>query len=107
MSHTIVAVDVYCEEKTETHPVYRIFLDGQLVIERIFWPVRDEFFIQEQLTMENDGTEHIINIDNVFGEFGKIKVKKVKFLDGNDKKVIKLRSITDSQGTIKFTLPKR
>lgn len=107
MSHTIIAVDVYCEEKTETHPTYRVFLDDQLVVERPFWPDHNESFIQEQLTMENDNKNHTISVINVFEDFGKIKVKKVKFLDGTDKKVIKVNSINDSQGTVKFTLPKR
>jgi len=107
MSHTIVAVDVYCEEKTETHPVYRIFLDGQLVIERIFWPVRDEFFIQEQLTMENDGKPHNISMVNVSEEFGKLKVKKFKFLDAESKKKSNTNSTPDGIGAVKFTLPKR
>lgn len=107
MSHTIIALDVYCEEKAEIHPVYRVLLDNQLVIERPFWPAREEFFIQEQLTMENDGNPHSLSVVNVFEEFGKIKVKKVKFLNGDDKTVIKLSSQTDSQGAVKFTLPKR
>ena len=107
MSHTIIALDVYCEEKTETHPIYRVFLDDQLAVERPFWPDNEEYFIQEQLTMENDGKSHTISVVNVFEEHGQTKVKKVKFLDGAEKQVIKVSSVNDGNGAITFTLPKR
>lgn len=107
MSYTIIAVDVYCEEKTETHPTYRVFLDDQLAVERPFWPNNEEYFIQEQLTMENDGKEHSISVVNIFEEYGTLNMKKVRFLNGEDKEVLKINSAYNGDSSIKFTLPKR
>lgn len=91
MSYTVVCLDIhYVKSLVENDPVYRVFLDDQLVIERRFWPNSEEFYIQEQLTITDDENEHSIYAKNVFPDRGRIKIKKVSFFDGDSKKPLNL-----------------
>ena len=84
MSYTIACLNVMCVKNTDKRdPVYRIFLDDQLVIERRFWPETPDYFIQEQITLQDDDAEHSIWVKNVFGDRGRIGVQSVKFFDGD------------------------
>lgn len=106
MSYTIVCLNIYCVKNTgKPDPIYRVFLNDQLVIERRFWPTTPDYFIQEQITLHNDGAEHNIWVKNVFGDRGRIRVDAVKFFDGNTRTVLNLpeKSIA---GRYNFSLPK-
>lgn len=84
MGFTVVCIDIRCSKNSAAEdPVYRIFLDDQLVIERRFWPTTPDYYIQEQLTLHNTDAQHSIRIKNVFEDRGEIYVHDVTFFDGD------------------------
>jgi len=106
--HTVVCMDVRCNKLTvDPPPVYRIFLDNQLVVERRFWPETPDFLIQEQLTLTNLGSEHTIRIKNVFTDRGEIFLHDIAFVNGLDRKNIKIKHKINNQNEFTFVLPKR
>jgi hypothetical protein len=89
MEFTVVCVDVRCNKNfNDRDPIYRIFLDDHLVMERRFWPTTPDFYIQEQLTLHNDNCEHTLRIKNVFPERGEIYVHNLNFFDGTTRTVL-------------------
>jgi hypothetical protein len=88
-------------------PVYRIFLDQQLVVERRFWPETPDYYIQEQLTLTNDNTKHTINIKNVLIDRGEIFVHDVNFFNGEDRQTVQVEYEFDNENQFTFVLPKR
>jgi hypothetical protein len=91
MSYTIACLNIHCVKTASEHdPVYRIFLDDQLIVERRFWPDAPDYFIQEQITLQDDDAEHSIWVKNVFGDRGRIRVHEVNFFDGDTRKPLDL-----------------
>jgi hypothetical protein len=88
-------------------PVYRIFLDQQLVVERRFWPETPDYYIQEQLTLSNYGNKHEIRIKNVFLDLGEIFVHDVNFFNGEDRQTVQVEYEFDNENQFTFVLPKR
>jgi hypothetical protein len=87
MSHTVVCLNIYCTKTADGRdPVYRLFLNDQLVVERRFWPKTPNNFIQEQITLNDNDTKCNIWLKNVFGNRGRIKIKSVKLFDGDTRK---------------------
>lgn len=106
--HTVVCVNIRCNKiVAEPAPVYRIFLDQQLVVERRFWPTTPDYYIQEQLTMANDSSGHSIQIKNVFDNRGEIFVHDVNFFNGNDRQIVQVEHEFVSENQFTFVLPKR
>ena len=107
--HTIVCMNIRCSKTyASVHPVYRIFLDGQLIVERRFWPETPDFYIQEQLTLSNsDGSTHSVKIKNVFTDRGEIFLHDVSFFDGDNRNTIVIDHSFDSETEFTFVLPKR
>ena len=101
-------MDIRCNKiVADQPPVYRIFLDQQLVVERRFWPDTPDYYIQEQLTMINDGTAHHVQIKNVFNDRGEIFLHDVKFLNGKNKETITVDHNFIVGTRFTFALPKR
>lgn len=106
--HTVISFSVRCIKSVGMkNPVYRIFLDKSLVVERPFWPKTPDYYIEEQLTMTNDDAAHSIYIKNIFADRGDIFIHDVKFLNGSDLTPVDVNyTVIDSTGFI-FKLPKR
>ena len=106
--HTVVCINVRCNKITvDPPPVYRVFLDQQLVVERRYWPATPDYYIQEQLTLTNDGSKHTIKIKNVFADRGEIFVHDVAFFSGEDRKPVVIEPVFDNATEFAFVLPKR
>lgn len=106
--HTIACVNIRCNKIiTNPPPVYRIFLNEQLVVERRFWPETPDYYIQEQLTLINNNSSHNIKIKNVFMDRGEIFVHDVNFFDGEDRQVVQIEHKFVSENQFTFVLPKR
>ena len=106
--HTIVCMNIRCNKiVADPHPVYRIFLDGQLVVERRFWPETPDYYIQEQLTLTDDNNSHNIKIKNIFQERGEIFVHDISFFNGEDRQPIQIEHKFDSENQFTFVLTKR
>lgn len=107
MSYTVVCLNVYCTKTADGRdPVYRIFFDDQLIVERRFWPDTPDYFIQEQITIQDNDAEHSIWVKNVFGNRGKIKVDSVKLFDGDTRKPLKTE-LKNANGRYTFNTCKR
>ena len=106
--HTIVCVNIRCNKiVADPPPVYRIFLNEQLVVERRFWPETPDYYIQEQLTLTNDNNSHSIKIKNVFLDRGEIFVHDVNFFNGEDRQPVQVEHSFDSEFQFTFVLTKR
>jgi hypothetical protein len=107
MSYTIACLNIVCVKNTgKADPVYRIFLDDQLIVERRFWPESPDYFIQEQITLQDDNAEHNIWVKNVYRDRGKIVVNTVKFFDGDNRAPIDL-AVENLSGRYTFKTVKR
>jgi hypothetical protein len=107
MSYTIICLNIHCIKNTgKQDPVYRLFLNDQLIIERKFWPSSPEYFIQEQITLNDDNENHVVWVKNVFGDRGRIRVDQVNFFDGDTRDLLKL-PFDCLNGRYSFKLPKR
>lgn len=106
-SYTIVSIDIHCNKLlSNIHPVYRVYLDDQLIIERQFWPDTPDYFIQEHLTLKDDNNQHCVSVKNVFADRGNIEIHGVGFFDGNSRQPLNYKAeINNNQ--VKFNLPKR
>jgi hypothetical protein len=107
MSYTIVCVDIRCSKQSiDVDPLYRVFLDDHLVVERRFWPTTPDYYIQEQLTMLDDNCTHSIQIKNVFEDRGEIYVHDVTFVDGDTRAVLSV-DCTYQDSVYYFKITKR
>ena len=107
MSFTIVCVDIRCNKNSNcVDPVYRVFLDDHLVIERKFWPTTPDYYIQEQLTMKDDNQTHSIRVKNVFEDRGEIYVHDVKFVDGDTRAALNIECLSQDDAYC-FKITKR
>ena len=107
MSYTIVCLDLYCRKtKKDADPSYRVFVDDQLVAERIYWPKTPDFLIQEHLTFDDDNQSHTIWVKNIFHDRGKIRVGNIACFDGDTKKPLDI-NVDNQNGMYTFTLLKR
>lgn len=106
--HTIVCMNIRCNKiVADPAPVYRIFLDQQLIVERRFWPETPDYYIQEQLTLTNNNSSHSIKIQNVFTDRGEIFVHDVNFFNGKDRQAMQIEHEFVSENQFTFVLPKR
>jgi len=70
MSLVTVTVDVYCT-RNEGDPVYRVYVDGDLLTERNWaWPTY-EIFVRENIVVDVDSGQHQVEVidcsnNNVF-----------------------------------------
>ena len=107
MSYTVVCLDLYCKKTNkDADPSYRVFVDDQLVIERIYWPKTPDFIIQEHITFNDDNQSHAIRVKNIFHERGKIRVGNIACFDGDTKKPLDI-NVDTQNGMYIFTLLKR
>lgn len=83
MSYTKIKLDIVCSKFAKQDPVYRLYLDSVLVIERVFWPESPIYKIQEHLTMKNDELSHTLEIENVYPHLGKFSLDSIAFVDGD------------------------
>ena len=107
MSYTTVCLNIYCTKKSDGQdPIYRVFFNDQLIIERTFWPKTPDYFIQEQITVQDNDTECSIWIKNVFDNRGRVKLTSVKLLDGDTRKPLK-SNVESANGKYIFKAVKR
>lgn len=105
MSFTIACIDVI-GIKTKDDPVYRVFVNDQLVVERAFWPDAPDYFIREQLTFFDNEQTYRIKVKNVFEDRGSIRVGNIKFIDGDTNELVDITAKKQND-VYTFTLPKR
>lgn len=96
MSFTLLSIDLDCEKNKDENPVYRIWLDGCLIVERSYWPDVDSHYIQEQLSFIDDDQEHCLQLEQVSSS-GSVKIKSIKTHDGDT-----LESLDDSVCAVKI-----
>ena len=72
--YTITA-DVYASWG-DVHPCYRIFVDGDLLTERVFTWSGHEAYIREHIEVNLMPGEHNLTIEQV-GKAGKIQIKNI------------------------------
>jgi hypothetical protein len=66
MSVVSVKVDVYCDHVQTGEPVYRVYVDGDLLTERTWiWPTY-EVYIRENIEVEVGTGSHLLRIENVY-----------------------------------------
>jgi len=95
MSYTVVCLDIYCTKISgRNDPVYRLFFNDQLIMERQFWPKTPDHYIQEQIMVEDNDTECSIWVKNMFSDRGRIRVDSVKLLDGDTRKPLKSKAVS-------------
>jgi hypothetical protein len=64
MSIHAVSIDVYCHRDWETGPIYRLYVDGDLLTERNWaWPGY-EIYINEHIEVDLEPGEHKITLEN-------------------------------------------
>ena len=65
MSLVSVKVDVYCDHVQAGEPVYRVYVDNDLLTERTWiWPTY-EVFIRENIEVEVEPGLHRVLVENV------------------------------------------
>ena len=62
-------------------PIYRIWIDDELMCERTFWLNPDEFLIQEDIFVEVDEGQHQLILESVDPNLGKVWMDKVSITD--------------------------
>lgn len=68
MAHTVITLDVYCDTTQHGTPVYRVYVDNDLLTERSWiWPAY-EIFIQENLEVDIEPGAHQVRIENCGAE---------------------------------------
>jgi hypothetical protein len=61
---TTISIDVYCHKNWDSSPVYRIYVDDDLLTERTWqWPAY-ETYIKENIEVDVDSGTHRIYIEN-------------------------------------------
>jgi hypothetical protein len=64
MENVKLVVDVYCKDKLDTSPVYRVYVDNDLLTERTWiWP-EYEIFIKENIEVNLEPGNHTVTIEN-------------------------------------------
>ena len=107
-TYTKLRLDIICNKLAQKDPVYRLYLDNVLIIERIFWPEAPIYRIQEHITMEDDDHQHHIKLKNVFPHLGDIGIHAVSFIDGDDQENIDIFcTFTPGENEFTFKLRKR
>jgi hypothetical protein len=108
MSYTVICVNLRCDKAAyDKSPVYRVMLDNQVVVERRFWPETPDYFIQEQITLDDDDCNHRVNIKNIHPERGSIYTHDFLFFDGDTKETLNIEYSALEDGQFIFKLPKR
>lgn len=64
MERVALTIDVYCHKNWDRNPVYRVYVDGDLLTERTWiWPSY-ETFIREHIEVEVDNGAHSVLVYN-------------------------------------------
>lgn len=89
-------------------PVYRIWINDELMCERTFWPNPTEFFINETMIVDlKQASENVLKFELVDPALGKVWMEHVKITDieldwqCQEHKITQLRSTTQE---LKFTI---
>lgn len=108
MKYTLVCIDVRCDKTSRASPVYRLYLDNILIIERKFWVETPLYFIQDQLTVYNDNEYHTVRLENVRPELGNVFISKVKSFDADtQEKNFNTHDWSEGKNSFKFLANKR
>jgi hypothetical protein len=76
-----ISVDVYCADKKEEHPKYRLYVNNELMTERTFaWSII-EYCITEELYVNIPNGVHNIHVESVNQKGAKFLLKNIK-VDG-------------------------
>ena len=107
MSYTSAKITIHAEKfNTEKNPRYRIYLDDQIIIERMYWSDHKETEVVEKITLKNDDQDHTLEVCSVFDDLGTFSIKTVDFVDGDTDQIIKI-PCTVNQNTITFSTDRR
>jgi len=64
MSVHTVSIDVYCHRNWDAGPVYRVYVDGDLLTERTWiWPAY-ETYIKECIEVDVEPGRHSVRVEN-------------------------------------------
>ena len=107
MSYTTAKITIHAEKfNTEKNPRYRIYLDDQIIIERMYWADHIETEVVEKITFKNDDYDHVLEVCSVFNDLGTFSITTVDFVDGDTNQTIEIPS-TVNQNTITFRTARR
>ena len=62
-------------------PIYRLWVDGELMCERSFWPNPDKHVIRETVVLALTEGDHMLKLEQVDASLGKSWVKKLLITD--------------------------
>ena len=84
MSYTTASITIHAEKfNTEIDPRYRVYLDDQIIIERVYWADHNDKQVVENITFKDDDEQHELKVCSVFDDMGNFFVKNVNFIDGD------------------------
>jgi hypothetical protein len=64
MALTTISLDIYCDSTHNGQPIYRVYVDGDLLTERTWiWPAY-EVFIKENIEVDIESGEHRVTVEN-------------------------------------------
>ena len=62
MALTQISVDVYCQRNADSNPIYRVYVDNDLLTERTWaWPAY-EIYIKENIEVDIEPGQHRVMI---------------------------------------------
>ena len=64
-------------------PRYRIWTDGELMLERTYWPDPDQFYITENMIVSLNQGKHEIILERIDPNEGKVWVEKARLTNLN------------------------
>lgn len=98
-----IEADVYAV--WEKLPIYRIWVDDELMCERTFWIDPQKYFIREAIHVEIEPGPHALTIEQVDQRLGKVFIKKLKIIDEQNKSnqlIICAQPINEQYQNIEF-----
>lgn len=69
-------------------PVYRIWVNNELMCERTFWPNPETYVIRERLTLGLEPGEYKLTIEQVDPSLGKVWAKHIQIIDVDEDRMI-------------------
>ena len=62
-------------------PIYRVWINGELMCERTYWPNPEKLYIQENMIVELSPGTHKVELEQVDPTLGKIWIDKIIVTD--------------------------
>ena len=74
-----IEADVYATWIEE--PIYRIWINGELICERTFWPNPNELYIREMISVELPTGDHHLSLEQLDLTRGRIWINELRITD--------------------------